>query len=161
MYYILNIQKNSTLCFFRYIPAYSIIISFIKAYSLILRHQSIVRLIQLYSVPCVTRCHNLAIFWSLAYLELEAYLKPSEALTRHFQNPTITHYSAVFRHIQNLVQRFHLQKLGTPGIVENSKSFLNCIPMYIQNHVIFTKICECLELRNLSKIYDGVFCKNS
>ena len=161
MYYILNIQKNSTLFFFRYIPAYSIIISFIKAYSLIFRHQAIVRLIQLYSVPCVTRCHNLAIFWALAYLELEAYFKPSETLTRHFQNPTITHYSAVFRHIQNLVQRFHLQKLGILGILENSKSFHNYIPMYIQNHVIFTKICECLELRNLSKIYDGVFCKNS
>ena len=42
--------------------------------------------------------HNLAIFWALAYLEPEAYLKSCEALTRHIQNPVIGHYSAIFRH---------------------------------------------------------------
>ena len=39
--------------------------------------------------------HSFAVFWALAYLELEAYLKPCETLTRHVQNPAIGHYSAI------------------------------------------------------------------
>ena len=47
------------LCFFRYMPAYSIIFSVIKAYSRILRHyQGIFRLIQAYSALCVTIAYS-------------------------------------------------------------------------------------------------------
>ena len=53
------------------------------------------------------------------------------------QNPGIGHYSAVFRHVQNLVQRLHMQKPGILGILEYSEPFHNCIPTHIQNPVIF------------------------
>ena len=89
---------------------------------------------------------NLAIFWALAYLEPEAYLKPCEMLMRHIQNPAIGHCSAIFRHIQNLAQHLQLQKPGILGILEYSVPFHNCIPTHIQNPVIFTKIYECSEL---------------
>ena len=45
-------------------------------------------------------------------------------------------------HIQNLVQRFHMQKADLLGILEYSEPFHNCIPTHIQNPVIFTKIYE-------------------
>ena len=106
-----------------------------------------VRLTEAYSAPYVTlHIHNLAIFWALAYLEPEAYLKPCEMLMRHIQNPAIGHCSAIFRHIQNLAQHLQLQKPGILGILEYSVPFHNCIPTHIQNPVIFTKIYECSEL---------------
>ena len=84
--------------------------------------------------------HNLAIFWALAYLELEAYLKHCETLTKHIQNPAIGHYSDIFRDIQNLVQRLRTQKPGLLGILEYLEPFHNCIPRHIQNPVILMKI---------------------
>ena len=66
-------------------------------------------------------------------------------LTRHIQNPAIGHYSARFRHIQNLVQHLHMQKRGILGILEYSEPFHNCTPRHIQNPVTFRKIYEFLE----------------
>ena len=60
-------------------------------------------------------------------------------LTRHFQNPAIEHYSAMFRHIQNIVQHLHTRKSGILGILEYSEPFHNCIPMPVQGPVILTK----------------------
>ena len=89
---------------------------------------------------------NLTIFWALAYLEPEAYLKPCKTLTRHIQNPAIGHYSAIFRHIQNLIKHLHTQRPGILGILEYSEAFHNCIPTHIKNLNIFTKIYEYSEL---------------
>ena len=75
----------------------------------------------------------------MEYLEPETYLKPCETLTRHIENPAIGHYSAIFRHIQNLVQCLHTQNPGTLGILEYSKPFHNCIPTHIQNPAILRK----------------------
>ena len=50
------------------------------------------------------------------------------------------HYSAIFRHIQNLVQCLHMQKAAILEILEYPKLFLNCIPMYILNPVIFENL---------------------
>ena len=129
-------------------PAYLITFSVIKTSSCILRHyQSIFRHIQHLVQPL--HIHNLAIFWALAYLELNACLKPCETLTRYIQNPVLGHYSAILRHIQNLVQRLHMQKPEILKILEYSETFHNCIPTHIQNHVIFTKIYEYSELCHL------------
>ena len=51
-------------------------------------------------------------------------------------------YPAIFRHIQNLMQRLHKQKVGIFWILEYSELFLNCIPPHIQNPAIFTKNCK-------------------
>ena len=63
-------------------------------------------------------------------------------LIMHIQNPAIGHYSTIFRLIQNLVQRLHMQKPGLLKILEYSEPLHNCIPRHIQNPVIFTKICD-------------------
>ena len=65
---------------------------------------------------------------TLAYLELQGYLKSCEMLTRHIQNPAMWHYSTIFRHIQNLVQCLHMQKPGILRISEYSKLFHNLHP---------------------------------
>ena len=57
----------------------------------------------------------------------------------------IGHYSAIFIHIENLVQHLHIQKPDKREILECSEPFYNCIPTYIPNHVIFTKTYEYLE----------------
>ena len=71
--------------------------------------------------------------WALAYLESEACLKLWETLTRHIQNPAIGYYSAIFSHIQKILQRLYTQKPGILGILKYSEPFRNCIPTYIQN----------------------------
>ena len=97
--------------------------------------------------PCIFT--TLTIFWALTYLELEAYLNPCEMLTRHIQNPAIGHYSAMFRHFQNLVPSLHSQKPDILAILEYSKPFCSWIVTYIQNSDIFkTRII----LKTLSKI---------
>ena len=54
-----TILAYSVLCFFRYMPVYSIILSVIEAYSRKLRHYlGIFRLIQAYSAPCVTLAYS-------------------------------------------------------------------------------------------------------
>ena len=77
-------------------------------------------------------------------------------LTRHTQNPAIGHYSAIFRHIQNLVQCLHMQKPDILGILKYPKLLHNCDLIHIQNHVIFKSWHK---LRTLSKIQNGVFVK--
>ena len=108
MYWIRYIQNSgmfSTVClllfFFRYMLAHSVVFSDIKAYSrnrdIIKAYLGLFRHIQHPVQP--SHIHNLAIFWALAYLEPEAYLKPCEMLTRHINNPAMGQYSAIFRHI--------------------------------------------------------------
>ena len=95
----------------------------IKAYSDLFRH---------IQQPVYSwHIHNLAIFWAMAYLEQETYLKPCVTLTRH---------------IQNLVQGLHMQKPGILGILEYLELFHKCIPMHIQDPFIFIKIYEYSEL---------------
>ena len=67
----------------------------------------------------------------MAYLELEAYVKLCEKLTRFIQNSAIGHYSTIFKHIENLAQLLHMQKPGIFGILEYSEIFYNCIPKHI------------------------------
>ena len=88
-----HIKSYSTLL--RHIRAYSDII---KPYSHLFRH--------IHHAVYQSHIRSLIILW--------AYLKPCETLIRHFQNPATEHYSAMFRHIQNLAQRLHMQK---PGIL--------------------------------------------
>ena len=128
-------------------PAYSI--NHIQHYWGIFMHiETLLRHIQAYSGILSTlpslHIHNLAIFWAVAYLEPEAYLKPCKTLTKYIQNPAIGHYSAIFRHIQNLVQCLHTQKPGILGILEYSGRFRKFTPTH--NPVILTKIYKYSEL---------------
>ena len=61
-------------------------------------------------------------------------------LTKYIQNPALGHYSAIFSHIQNFVQRLYTQKPDIPKILEYSEPFHNCI------FVMLTKIYEYSEL---------------
>ena len=105
---------------------------------------------------------NLVIFWALAYLEPEVYLKPCETLTMHIQNFAKRHYSVIFRHIQNLNQK-HMQKPGILGILEYSEPFHNCIFTHIYENVrifgtlIHLKSKTSLELSQRFKM--GIFWK--
>ena len=100
---------------------------FIQAFSKILRY------IQRYwGIYCA----------SLAYSQPCHILLPCETLARHIQSSAIGHYSAIFRNIQNFVQRLHIQKPGILRILHYSVLFHNCILKHIQNLVIFTKIYE-------------------
>ena len=132
---------SSALCFCR---TYSVIFSVIKAYLTDIETWSHIQ-----ACSCIfsTLC-NLGICWALAYLEAEAYLNPSETLTRHIQNSVIGHYLAIFRHIQNLVQRLHVQKPDILEILKYSELFQNFILTYIQNPVIFTKIQKFMNIQN-------------
>ena len=56
----------------------------------------------------------------------QVYFKPC-----HSQNSLSKHYSAIFKHIQNLVKHWHMQKPGIFGILEYSEPFYNCILTYI------------------------------
>ena len=106
----IHIQNNSGIFdnlffffFFRYMPAYSIIFSVIKACSRILRHQGTFRLIQAQSAPCVTLtylqpCHIL----SPGIFGTGVLFKTLWTLTRHIQNTAISgHYSVIFRTLCN------------------------------------------------------------
>ena len=128
----LHIQSYSVLL--RHIHTY---LDITKAYSGLFRHTQ--------HTVSASHIYNLAIFWALAYLELQAYLKTYETLTRHIQNPSIEH-SVIFRHIQNLVQHLHTQKLSIIEILAYSERFHNCILKHIQNPVISTETCKYSEL---------------
>ena len=118
-----------------HIHHYQGIFTYIETYS------GIFRLIQPNSAPCITwHICNLVIFWALAYLELKAYLKPYEKLTRYIQSSAIGHYITIFRHIQNLAQLLHMHKPGIIGILEYSEFSHNCFLTHIQNLAMFTKI---------------------
>ena len=81
---------------YRHIQSYSALLRHIHAYwDIIKAYSELFRHIQR---PEYSHIHNLAIFWALAYLEPDAYLKLCETLTRHIQNPATEHYSAIFRH---------------------------------------------------------------
>ena len=53
---------------------------------------------------------NPCIFRALAYLELETYSEPCHS--QNSQDSLFRHYSAIFRHIQNVVQCLHMEKPG-------------------------------------------------
>ena len=88
---------------------------------------------------------NLAIFRALACLELEAYSKPCETLTRHIHNPAIvrTVYSGIIQPCSDI-----FRTLCNACIYRNlAYSEL----AYIQNPVIFMKTgqaCITLEIQN-------------
>ena len=128
----LRIPAYSALCF-------SGICRYFQAYSALLRHiHTHWDIIQPYSAPYVTVYSQLYISFilALAHLEPGAYLKPCKMLTRNIQKPAVRHYSALFRHIHNLVQHLHTQKPGILGIQEYSEPLHNCIPTNIPNPVI-------------------------
>ena len=62
------------------------------------------------------------------------------------------HYSATFRHIQNLVQHLYTQKPGILRILEYSEPFHNYIPTHIQGPVILTKIYKYPELKHTENL---------
>ena len=98
---------------------------------------------------CSTR-----IFWTLVYLDLEAYFKSCETLTGHIQNSASQ--NSLFRHpsiIRTLRNPCIMQRAGIFEILEYSEPFHNCILLYIQNPVTFTKIgkpCVTMEIQNSS-----------
>ena len=127
--------------------AYSIILSIIKAYSHISRH------IPAFSVIFSTLCKphifaTLPLFRALACSEFKTNLKAySRGLFKTERWPKIfrRHYSAIFRHFQNLEQPLHMQKPDILRILEYSEPY-NCILAYVQSPVVFTKIYEYSEL---------------
>ena len=85
---------------------------------------------------------NPRIFWVLAYIEPETYLKPYEKLTRYIQNPA----RALFSHFQTYSERCATLAYAETWDTQNPgmfRTFPYCILMHIQNPVIFTKIYEC------------------
>ena len=94
--------------------------------------------------------HNLAIFWAPAYLEVEAYLKPSERLSRHIQNiqGIIQPYSGIFRTLCNtyICRNLTYSKswnIQNPSIIisqhkSRTLSYLQNL-MNVQNSDIFKK----------------------
>ena len=145
MYCIKHIQNltYSVLCFFSsiwwHIQSILALLKLTHAYWDIMKvYSGLFRYIQHPVLP--SHISNLDMFWALLYLEPEAYLKSYETLTKHIQNPALGHYSAIFRHIQNFVQRLHTQKPGILKIFEYSEPFHNCI------FVMLTKIYQYSEL---------------
>ena len=129
MYWIRYIQNSgmfSTVClllfFFRYMLAHSVVFSDIKAYSrnrdIIKAYLGLFRHIQHPVQP--SHIHNLAIFWALAYLEPEAYLKPCEMLTRHINNPAMGQYSGIFRALCNACLCRNLAYYSESSNIQNS-----------------------------------------
>ena len=150
-----RILAYSALCFSGicwHIQSYSVLLRHIHTYwDIIKPHSGLFRHIQ---HPVYTpHIPSLALFWVLAYLEPETYLKPCEMLNRHIQNPAIGYYSVIFRHFQNLVQCLQMQKPGILQILEFSEPFHNCIPIHIQNTLIFMKIYEHWELCDIFKTW--------
>ena len=70
----------------------------------------------------------------------EAYLKPYEKVTRHSQKPSIRCYSAISRHIQNLVQCLHSQKPSIIKILEYSEPFHIYIPTHSESCQIYKNL---------------------
>ena len=133
----------SELSLFRYIQVYSTFLTHIHAY------WGIFWLIQAYSAPCVTLVYLQHSHISSRLLELEAYSKPSETLTRHIQSPAIvrTVYSSIIQPYSGMFTTL-CNAFGIFGILEYSESSHNCIPMHTQNPVLFTKIGKpCVTLK--------------
>ena len=86
-FYHIQHSAFSGLCW--HIQSYSALLRHIHAYwDSINAYSGLLRDIQPLMKP--SHIHNLAIFWALAYLKLEAYLKSCETLTKHIHNPVIT-----------------------------------------------------------------------
>ena len=103
------------------------------------------RLIQAYSAPCVNLAYLwdiLVILWALAYLEPEAYLNLVKSLPGIFR----TLPWALLSHIQNLMQRLHMQKPGLLKILEYSKLFHKCISIHTRNPFILPKFTNIQEI---------------
>ena len=139
-------QNNSTLCF-------SAICGHIQSYWALLRHIHTYRDIPAFSVIFSTLCKphifaTLPLFRALACSEFKTNLKAySRGLFKTERWPKIfrRHYSAIFRHFQNLEQPLHMQKPDILRILEYSEPY-NCILAYVQSPVVFTKIYEYSEL---------------
>ena len=142
MYYVLH-QTHSEFWhiqhsdFFRYISAYTALLTQFHAYWDINKAYS-----GIFSTLCNPHVFTTLTFWALACLGPEAYLKPCETLTRHIQNPAIGHYSAIFRHIQKLLQRLCIRRNLTYSECCKIKNPSIIASRHIQNPVIITKICK-------------------
>ena len=108
------------------------------------------RLIQAYSIPCVTitysqPCHIL----SPSICRTGTFLKTLWNVDQAYSELC---HRALFGHIQNPVQLLHMQKPSILGILEYLELFHNCIQTHIHNPDILTKIYECLELWHISNL---------
>ena len=112
-----KILPYSALCFFTYMPAYSIIFSVIEVYSRILRYyEGNFKLIQAYSAPGATLaysqpCH----IFSSSIFKTRGLFK---ILSNIDQTYSELCHSALFGRIQNLVQHLHTQKSGILEILD-------------------------------------------
>ena len=105
---------------------------------------------------------TLAIFWALAYLEREAYLKPFATLAMHIQNPAKGHYSAIFSHIQkpcHIYENLRIFRALTylkPDInLEPCQRFkIEFFAKIFKNYNHFSKV---LHLRSLAGFWIGLF----
>ena len=130
-----KILAYSELSLFRYIQAYSNTLRISNAY-----------LSQTFHIPSPGMLRTKSIFKILLNFD-QVYSEPC-----HSENSLFRHYSAIFRHIQNLVLPSHIQKPGIFGNLEYSEPFHNCIPSSVQNSAIFKKIGKpfaTLEIENL------------
>ena len=131
--YTFKILPHLDLCLFRYIQAHSTIFSIIKAYWRTKHYWGIFKLIQAYSEPCATLacsqpCHIpiLGIFKTGGILKTLGNFDQVYSEPCHSQNNLFMYYSAIFRHIQNLVQPLYMQKPGIFGILVYLEPFHNC-----------------------------------
>ena len=126
MLYCIRHIQNSGIFTTLFIQVYAGIFKHIQHYyGIFTQIETLLRHIQAYSGIFRTLC-NLAIFLALAYLELEAYSKPYETLTRHIQNSAIVRtvysdiiqpYSAIFRVLRNPCILAAIWNVGNPGIL--------------------------------------------
>ena len=94
------------------------------------------RNIQAYSGPCVTLAYSQPSYIpSPGIFRTGSMFKTmwnfDQAHSGPCENSLFRHYSAVFRHIQNLLWSLHMPKPGIFGILEYTEPFHNCIPSSI------------------------------
>ena len=103
---------------FRHIQAYSALLRHINRWGITKDYWGLFRHTQNPVQP--SHVHKLTTFWALTYLKPKAYSKLCETLTWHIQNPVIEQFiQTLFSHIQNLVWRSHMLKLGIFGIMKS------------------------------------------
>ena len=87
------------------------------------------------------------------YLEPEAYLKPTETLTRHFQNPATGYYSAIFRTLGNACIRRNRAYSESWNIQDPSIITSLCIFRTLSYLRKFTNIqnCDIFKTRHIFK----------
>ena len=109
---------------------YSIIFSVIETYSGLFRHTQ--------HPVWYSHIRNLAIFWTLTYLERKTYLKFFETLTRHIHNFSPLPYgiiqpcSGTFRTLCNACTRRNLEysescNIQNPSIIASRRIFRNLL----------------------------------